>query len=117
MDEKAIKSKKDLITLLILLAIGWLVIGGIHFASYSTDGNKISLYDGIYNFFSGLIFILASLLTYKGKIIVIVIPILFGIAGITYAVLMERGFNYFALLIAVIYLIWILSLRKNKLLN
>ena len=117
MDEKVVKSRKELWTFFLIVGVAFIIFGAIHISSFATSGSNISMYDAIYNSYFGICFLVASWIVYKGKFIVLIIPILFSITVIAYSYAIGRSFNYFALLYSVILIPWILQLKNNKALS
>jgi hypothetical protein len=114
MDEKqALKSRKELFSFLLFGGIVLLVFGGVHFFSYLRTGAGISLSDAAFNGLAGVVSLCGAWLVSKGKFLVILVVLFYVLAGLAYAYLVGRGFNYFVILFGVILIPWMYLLRKN----
>ena len=104
------KLRPRYIRLFTIIAIGLVIISGIHISSGPTSEN---IADSIYHFVAALGFFGVSRLVKSGKRAVIYLLGVIGVFAISYSMFMDRGFNPIMILIIATFIWQMLSLSKN----
>lgn len=103
------KQASQLANFLVIMAIGLIIVGGIHLFSIVDSGfTSIALADVIYHFTLGIIVFFCSRLLKKKNPLVIYLMGAVGIIAVLYGFLMGRGFNFVMVIITVSF-VWQLS--------
>ena len=108
------KLRPRYIRLFTIIAIGLVIISGIHISSILTSGpTSENIADSIYHFVAALGFFGVSRLVKSGKRAVIYLLGVIGVFAISYSMFMDRGFNPIMILIIATFIWQMLSLSKN----
>jgi riboflavin transporter FmnP len=114
---KAVKRYETIARSLRFGGILGIIFGGIHFLTYSSDtSSKISLYDGIFNFAFGVLFLIIYKVFKERSRYAIHMVVVAAIGSVIYGLLMGRGFNYIivAFCLYEVFLFW--QLRREGIL-
>lgn len=103
------KQASQLAAFFVIMAIGLIIVGGIHLFSIVNSGfTSIALADTVYHFTLGIMVFLCSRLLKKRNPLVIYLMGAVGIIAVLYGFLMGRGFNFVMVIIAGFF-VWQLS--------